>query len=71
MMMDPGDFLVLMKSERATNNSLGIFTLAPLGDVAMYCGSASGSAETLLAGKAEGSPSGSFLLESWTALPGK
>lgn len=36
MAMEPGHFLVFMKSEKATNNSLVIGTRVPLGETAKY-----------------------------------
>src|SRR5262249_3736501 len=36
MVTEPGHFRVLMKSESATNSSLGIVTVTPLGETATY-----------------------------------
>src|SRR5260221_600286 len=43
IVIEPGHLRVCMKSDSATNNSLGICNVVPLGDVATYAGSGSGS----------------------------
>jgi hypothetical protein len=66
--MEPGHFLVLIKSERATNSSLGIVTLMPFGETATYCpdGSERDEPASLAIGKLAQSFRGGASPEVWS-----
>ena len=75
IVIEPGHLRVCMKSDNATNNSLGICSDVPLGDVARYAGSGLGSSscsafDRLVPGEFRSFAESPFV-ENWATLPAK